>query len=97
MGGDYIFFMLDDAITLLPEAKLRNLVENYLNTAAFCADGTRKQNLLADAIAFQKASLSGSYYNGRAGRGRIATKTPSKRCPGLPIAVASRPLRKTNG
>jgi len=76
MGGDYIFFMLDDAITLLPEAKLRNLVENYLNTAAFCADGTRKQNLLADAIAFQKASLSGSYYNGRAGRGKNRDEDP---------------------
>src|ERR1035441_123020 len=76
MGGDYIFFMLDDAITILPEAKLRNLVENYLNAAAFYADGTRKQNLLADAIAFQKASLSGSYYNGSAGRGKNSDEDP---------------------
>ncbi|MGA7829726.1 MAG: hypothetical protein WCA21_02050 [Terracidiphilus sp.] len=76
MGDQYVFCMLDDAITLLPEAKLRNLVENYLDATAFCADRTRKQNLLADAKAFQKASLSGSYYNGSAGRGKNRDEDP---------------------
>jgi hypothetical protein len=76
MGDDYIFYMLDDAITLLPEAKLRNLVEYYLDATAFCADGTRKRNLLADARSFQKASLSGSYYNGSAGRGKNREEDP---------------------
>jgi hypothetical protein len=79
MGGDYIFYMLDDAITLLPEAKLRKLIENYLDATEFCSDGTQKQNLLADAKAFQEASLSGSYYNGALVMARIARKTPSKR------------------
>ena len=76
LGGEYIFYMLDDAITLLPEAKLRKLIESYLDAAAFCADGTRKRNLLADAEAFQKASLSGSYYNGSTGRGKNRDEDP---------------------
>jgi hypothetical protein len=69
MGSEYIFYILDDAITLLPEAELRNLVENYVDATEFCSNGTREQNLLADAQSFQKASLSGNYYNGSAGRG----------------------------
>ncbi len=76
MGGDYIFYMLDDAITLLPEAKLRNLIENYLDTAELCSVGTQKQNLLADAKAFQKASMSGSYCNGAAGHGKNREGNP---------------------
>jgi hypothetical protein len=74
MGSDYIFYMLDDAITLLPEAKLRKLIENYLDATELCSDGT--QNLLADAKAFQEASLSGSYYNGAAGHGKNREENP---------------------
>ena len=76
MGGDYIFYMLDDAITLLPEAKLRNLIGSYLDATDLCSDGTKKQNLLADAKSFQKASLSGSYHNGSAGRGMNREEDP---------------------
>jgi hypothetical protein len=69
MGGEYIFYILDDAITLLPEAKLRKLIEDYLDATELCSYGTQKQNLLAAAKAFQEASLSGSYYKGAAGHG----------------------------
>ena len=76
LGGEYIFYMLDDAITLLPEAKLRKLIGNYLDATDLCSDGTKKRNLLADAKAFQKASLSGSYYNGSTGRGKNRDEDP---------------------
>jgi hypothetical protein len=32
MGSEYVFYMLDDAITLLPQAKLRKLIAQYLPT-----------------------------------------------------------------
>jgi hypothetical protein len=89
MGGEYIFYMLDDAIALLPEAKLRRLIENYMDATEFCAEGTHKEDLLADAKAFQEASLSGSYYNGVLVMARVASKTPSELWLGSPIAVAS--------
>ena len=64
MSSENVFYMLDDAITLLPQAKLRELIKDYLNPAELCPDGTNKGNLLADVKTFQAASLSGSYYNG---------------------------------
>jgi hypothetical protein len=76
MGGEYIFYMLDDAITLLPEAKLRKLIENYLDATEFHLNGTQKQNLLADAKAFQEASLSGSYYNRAASHSKNGEENP---------------------
>jgi hypothetical protein len=62
MGTEYVFLMLNDAITLLPERKLRKLIAQYLNPHEFRADGARKADLLADVRAFQKASLAGKYY-----------------------------------
>jgi hypothetical protein len=63
MGSEYVFYMLDDAITLLPRTKLRRLIAQYLNPAELRPDGERKENLLADVKAFQKASLTGKYYH----------------------------------
>jgi len=57
MRSEYIFYMLDDTIALLPEAKLRN----YLNPGELYPDGAEKINLLAEVKAFQQASLSGMY------------------------------------
>ena len=62
MGSEYVFYMLDDAITLLPQTKLRKLIAQYLNPAELRPHGERKGNLLADVKAFQKASLTGKYY-----------------------------------
>ena len=62
MGSEYVFYMLDDAITLLPPTKLRKLIAQYLNPAELRPHGERKGNLLADVKAFQKASLTGKYY-----------------------------------
>ena len=76
VGGEHIFYMQDDAITLLPEAKLRKLIENYLDATELCSYGTQRQNLLADAKAFQEASQSGSNYNGAAGHGKNREENP---------------------
>jgi hypothetical protein len=62
MGTEYVFLMLDDAITLLPERKLRKLIAQYLNPHEFRPDSARKVDLLADVEAFQRASLAGEYY-----------------------------------
>ena len=62
MGNEHVFCMLEDAITLLPQTKLRKLVTQYLNPAELRPYGGRKENLLADVKAFQKARLAGKYY-----------------------------------
>ncbi|MGC2890299.1 MAG: hypothetical protein WB627_14610, partial [Candidatus Acidiferrum sp.] len=62
MGTEYVFLMLDDAITLLPETKLRKLIAQYLNPHEFRPDSAKKVELLADVKAFQKASLAGEYH-----------------------------------
>jgi len=62
MGTEYVFLMLDDAISLLPERRLRKLIAQYLNPHEFRPDGPRKVDLLANVQAFQKASLAGEYY-----------------------------------
>jgi hypothetical protein len=62
MGSEYVFYMLDDAITLLPQTKLRRLIAQYLDPAEVRPDGARKENLLAEVKAFEKASLTGEYY-----------------------------------
>jgi hypothetical protein len=66
MGSEELFYMLDDAITVLPQSTLRKLVAQYLDPAELRPDGARKENLLADVKAFQKASLAGKYYEASA-------------------------------
>jgi len=44
MGSEYVFYMLDDAITLLPQTKLRKLIAEYLNPAELRPHGERKGN-----------------------------------------------------
>jgi hypothetical protein len=47
MGSEYVFYMLDDAITLLPQTKLRRMIAQDLNPAELRPDGARRENLLA--------------------------------------------------
>ncbi len=61
-GNETIFFLLDDAISLLPPAKLSQLLAQYLKPEQFVSDVTVKHDLLADVQAFQKACLAGDYY-----------------------------------
>jgi hypothetical protein len=62
MSNEYVFYMLDEAIDLLPEAKLQKLVKRYVDPSTLQPDGKAKGNLLSDVKAFEKASLAGTYY-----------------------------------
>ena len=62
LGDEHVFYMLDDAIDLLPQSKLVKLVGQYLDVAKLRPDGTTKSTLLAEIQAFERASLQGEYY-----------------------------------
>jgi len=64
LGHEYIFYMLDDAIDLLPPAKLLKIAEKYVDVRRLQSDGEKatQAGLLADVKAFEKASLAGEYY-----------------------------------
>jgi hypothetical protein len=61
-GNETIFFLLDDAISLLPPSKLRQLLAQYLKPEQFVSDVAVKRDLLAEVQAFQNACLAGEYY-----------------------------------
>ncbi len=64
LGNEYIFYMLDDAIELLPPAKLYKLVKKYLDLKRLRPDAepATTPSLLKDVRRFEKASLAGEYY-----------------------------------
>src|ERR1035437_6186488 len=76
-GNECIFGILDVAIDLLPQAKLRKLIVGYLNPAELYADGEGKPELLALVQAFQRASLAGTYYQAFDVNSRNSTETSS--------------------
>jgi hypothetical protein len=61
-GNETIFFLLDDALSILPPAKLRQLIAQYMKPEQFVSEGAVKRDLLTDVQAFQKACLAGDYY-----------------------------------
>jgi hypothetical protein len=64
LGPEYVFYMLDDAIGLLPLAELEGIAKKYLDLKRLRPDGDRqtKATLLVDVKAFDKASRAGEYY-----------------------------------
>ena len=64
LGNEYVFLMLDDAIELLPVAKLQKIAKKYLDLKRLSpdADKATKPSLLRNVKRFEKASLSGEYY-----------------------------------
>ena len=64
LGNEYVFYMLDDAIELLPLAKLHKIAKKYLDLKRLRPDAEKanKPNLLTDVNRFQKASLAGDFY-----------------------------------
>jgi len=64
LGNEYVFYMLDDAIDLLPPAKLHKIAKKYLDLKRLRPDAERatKASLLADVKLFEKTSLAGEYY-----------------------------------
>lgn len=62
LGNEYIYYMLDDAIELLPPSKLVKLAGRYLDVERLQASGPKHAGLLAEVKAFEKASHAGDYY-----------------------------------
>jgi hypothetical protein len=64
LGNDRVFSMLDDAIELLPPAKLHKMVKKYIDLSRLRpeAEQVASPGLLADVKRFERASLAGKYY-----------------------------------
>jgi hypothetical protein len=64
LGNEYVFSMLDDAIELLPPAKLHKIAKKYVDLERLRPDAEEatRPSLLADVKRFEKASLAGEYY-----------------------------------
>jgi len=62
LGEDRVFYLLDRAIDLLPEAQLLELVRPYLPVEPLAPDANGAPGLLAAVEAFERESLAGEYY-----------------------------------
>jgi hypothetical protein len=64
LGDEYVRYMLDDAIELLPPAKLRKIAAKYLDLKQLRLDANKatRASLLTEVRLFEKASLAGEYY-----------------------------------
>ncbi len=64
LGNECVFFVLDDAIELLPPAKLLKIAKKHLDLKRPRPDAEKatKPSLLTDVERFEKASLVGEYY-----------------------------------
>lgn len=76
LGDDYVRYMLDDAIGLLPPAKLHKIAKKYLDLKRLRPDAEKatKASLLTDVQLFEKASLAGEYYESFAVNSRNYTQ-----------------------
>jgi hypothetical protein len=63
MDNEHIFYLLDDAISVLSPAQHSQLIAPYYaNPEQVAAHGEASQSLLAEVLAFQTASVAGGYY-----------------------------------
>jgi hypothetical protein len=62
LGDLYAFYILDEAIDLLPQTKLKKLAKRYFDPSTLRPDNQAKKSLLDEVKAFQKASLASEYY-----------------------------------
>src|SRR5437773_3224481 len=64
LGNEYVFSMVDDAIELLPPAKLRKVAKKYFDLKRLRPDAEQatRPSLLTDVKRFEKASLAREYY-----------------------------------
>ena len=62
LGDESVFYMLDEAIDILPLAKLAKLASRYLDVKQLRPDAPGKKSLLAEVRAFDGASRAGKYY-----------------------------------
>ena len=64
LGNEYVFFMLDDAIELLPTSKLLKIAKKFIDVERLRPDAKSATNpsLLEDVERFETTSLAGKYY-----------------------------------
>jgi hypothetical protein len=62
LDEEYVYYLLNDAIDLLPQSKLAKLIRPYLNPDKVRKEGVKKQRVLDEVKAFREASLRGDYY-----------------------------------
>ncbi len=62
LGNKYVYSMLDEAIDMLPNAKLLRLVSRFLDSSKLRSDGKGKGTVRAAVQAFEKASLGREYF-----------------------------------
>jgi hypothetical protein len=76
LGNQYVFYMLDDAIDLLPPAKLYRIAKKYIDMKLVRPDPEKatKASLLTDVKRFEKASLARKYYESFAVNSRNCTQ-----------------------
>jgi len=84
LGDESVFYMLDEALDLLPQSKLLKLVKRYIDPSKLQPDGDGQGNLLSDVKAFEKASLAGEYYESFA----VNSKNFMEKSPGTRAWIA---------
>jgi hypothetical protein len=62
LGDEYVFYMLHDALELLPEAELARLVGRYMKTDQLRPAGEMTESLLVEVGAFDRESRARRYY-----------------------------------
>lgn len=62
MGDEQIYGVLDRAIELLPQTKLRKLLKPYMKLEELESDADFSADLFEKVKDFQKRSLRGEYY-----------------------------------
>jgi hypothetical protein len=64
LGNEYVFSILDDAIDLLPPAKLHKIAKKHFDLTRLRPDAEKatRPSLLEDVKRFAKASSAGEYY-----------------------------------
>ncbi len=62
LGDEYVYFMLDEALDLLPDAKLARLVGQYLDVKRLQGDENNKRDLFEHVAEFERASLAREFY-----------------------------------
>lgn len=76
LGDEYVRYMLDDAIEVLPPTKLHKIAKKYLDLRRLRPDPERATEaaLLAEVKLFEKASLAGEYHESFAVNSRNYTQ-----------------------
>jgi len=62
LSNETIYYILGEALEMLPLSKAEKLIKGYIDTRQFRRDDRKPKNLLEEIREFQQASLRGDYY-----------------------------------